>query len=398
MPALRTAGAPDRVIDPAGRRVLHVSRVGFVGGAERVMLTLTAGLGSYGYEPAIACPGGGTLEQAAARKGVAVLPVPFDRMRITRDPRTLLTYPRALLEGGRTLQRIARETRVRLIHVHHPVGALYARRAARSLGVPLVVHLHDGPPASFLYRRLLKQASRDASLVLCVSEAAKSVLDDAGGDLGKAEILPNPVDPSFLMDGVQPARDVVGAGPHVGIFGVIEPRKGHDVFVEAVARLASRYPTATFWIVGPAPFDDKLPFLARIRDLVAHHGLGGRVVFTGHREDVPALMKAMSVVVSASVSHESFGMVLAEAMALGRPVVTTDVGGTTEVVTDGKTGRVVPIRDPKSLAAAIASILDAETRDLGAAGAADVRARFAPAILLRQVAGLYDRVLSDHAA
>lgn len=396
MSAARSFSPPLRP-DPARREtvtVLHVSRVGFVGGAERVMLTLTAGLGRHGFEPVIACPVGGTLEKAAEAGAVAVDGVPLDRMRFSLDPRVLAAYPRAWRAGSASLMRVARERGARLIHVHHPVGSLYASEAARRLKVPLILHLHDGPPASLPYRMLLRRAARDAALVLCVSRAARSVLETAGGDLAKSRVVPNAVDPVFLQGQVSPASDVTGPGPHIGIFGVVEPRKGQDVFVEAAARLADRYPQARFWIVGATPYDDKAAFVRRVEAAIAAKGLTGRVLLTGHRDDVPALIRAMSVVVSASVSHESFGMVLAEALALGTPVVTTAVGGTTEVVTDGATGRVVPVRDPVALASGIAAVLDGDTAEMARAGAADVRARFAPDVFQAEVTRLYREVLT----
>ena len=357
------------------------------------MLTLADGIERHGFEAVIACPGGGTLEQAAQAKGIAVAPVPLDRMRLTLNPAALAQYLRAWSEGSATLERIAVEQGIELIHTHHPVGALYARRAARRLGIPLVLHVHDGPPASLPYRNLLRRAAGDASLVVCVSEAARSVLAASRGDLGKARIVANPVDPIFLEGEVRPSAEVAGPGPNIGIFGVVEPRKGQDVFVEAAALLAGSHPEARFWIVGGAPHDDKRDFLRRVEALVEARGLGTRVTVTGHRDDVPALMKAMDVVVSASVSHESFGMVLAEAMALGRPVVTTAVGGTVEVVTDGVTGRVVPIRDPGALAAAIETSLNGATGGTAEAARAEARARFAPAVLQERVVALYEGAL-----
>lgn len=384
---------PSAALGRTSGRVLHVSRVGFVGGAEQVMLTLAVGLPALGYEPAIAAPAGGTLDRQAREAGVPLHPMPFDRLRITRDPRVLARYPLAWFRGGECLLRACVANGTDVLHAHHPVGALYAGRAVRVLGLPLILHLHDGPPMSAAYRILLRQASRTAERIVCVSRAVHTLLADAGGDVSKAEIVANAVDERFFEPRTEPALDVVGPGPHIGLFGVIEPRKGQDHLLRAVALLTNSYPTAHVWIVGPLEHIDKAPFKRAVESLAATPALRGRVTFTGRRDDVPALMRAMDVVVSASVSHESFGMVLAEAMALGRPVVTSDVGGTAEVVTDGKTGRVVPPADPAALASAIAQTLERDRSAMAAAAAADARARFSPAIFWQRIADIYDQVL-----
>ena len=126
------------------------------------------------------------------------------------------------------------------------------------------------------------------------------------------------------------------------MFGVIEPRKGQQVFLEAAKLLAARFPTARFWVVGPEALADKAGYARRLRAVAETPALAGRVTFTGHRSDVAAWMRAMDVVTLPSIAHESLGMVLVEAIALGRPTVASRIGGTPEVITDGENGWLVP--------------------------------------------------------
>lgn len=380
------------------RRVLIVNRVGHLGGVERVILNLASGLPRHGWEPILACPDGGELAEAARAQGLRVAPTPFDRMRITADPRVLLRYPLAWRQGAAAVERICRDEQVSLIHTHHPVGSLYARRAARSLGLPILLHVHESLPARPLYALALRQAARDYSRYIAVSGAGTALLASIGADLDRGSIIPNGIE-ARLLDGPPPApaAEVTGPGPHIGVFGVIEPRKGQDVFLRAAELLARDHPQAQFWIVGPLALKDKAGFQAQIRAMAEKPVLRGRVHFTGFRADVGAWMQAMDVVVQASVKHESLSMVLLEAMALGRPIVATRVGGTEEGIRDGRTGLVVAPGDAPALAAAIARAAGPEGEELGAAAARSARETFAPEVFCRKVAEVYDQIVATHA-
>jgi glycosyltransferase involved in cell wall biosynthesis len=386
---------------PARRRCLMLSRVGFLGGVERVALTLAADLKEQAWETVLACPDGGALAEAARARRIALAPIPFDRMRITADPRVLARYPRAWLEGSRAVERRCREHAVDLIHAHHPVTALYARRATRRLGIPMVLHVHETLPARPLYAAAMRLAVRGAAMVLCVSGAALRLALATGADPARTRVVHNGVDPRFLErrepDPAPGALRAAGPGPHVGVFGVLEPRKAQHVFLEAAAMLADRFPTARFWLIGPAALRDKQSYVERLRRMAEAPPLRGRVALVGFQADVAPWLAGMDVVVQTSVAYESFGMALAEALALGRPVVATQVGGMPEVVREGETGLIVPPGDAAALAAALRRLLEApETRRaFGVRGAADARRRFAPAVFCRAVADAYDAVLAS---
>lgn len=190
-----------------------------------------------------------------------------------------------------------------------------------------------------------------------------------------------------------PAREVTdqGSGPHVAVFGVIEPRKGQDVFIKAASGLADLYPNARFWIVGGLSLEDKAGFHNQLIQLVEQKGLTGRVRFVGHRADVASWMRAMDVVVLPSVAHESFGMVLAEAQILGRPVVASRIGGTHEVVQDGSTGFLVNPNDEGALASAIERSFRLGPEKLKKIAAIALE-RFSPDSFRTKIASVYDRL------
>jgi glycosyltransferase involved in cell wall biosynthesis len=381
-------GKQDRK-DSRKRRVLHVNRVGFVGGTERVILTIGSGLKNSKFEFVLACPEGDLASQARLRN-IEVRPAPFSRMRITANPITIAGYPFAWRRAAISIDKICQENAIDIIHAHHPVSGLYCLPAVRSLGLPLVLHVHDGPPVKPLYALALRRVARRAKKIICVSSAAKRTLEISGWHGGQVKVIHNGVDPLFLGPAPLPAADVVGPGPHVAVFGVIEPRKGQDVFLQAAKELASDWPNAHFWIIGARNFRDKANYGAQLDTMCASGPLAGRVTFTGFRSDIASLMQAMDVVTLTSVSHETFGMTLVEAMALGRPVVTSGIGATAEIVADGDTGLVVPIKDSKALARAIARALGPMGRQLGIRAAVEVRARFSPAAFCDELAAVYD--------
>jgi glycosyltransferase involved in cell wall biosynthesis len=384
------------------RRVLLINRVAFLGGVERVLLTLATGLRECCWEPLLACPDQGALAEAALEAGVGLIPCPFDRMRITANPLILVRYPAAWLRGARAIKQYCRENAVNLIHAHHPVTALYAIPALRELGIPLVLHVHETLPARPLYQAALRIAIRYAAIVLCVSGAARHLAISMGADATRAHVVFNGIDPQFFnatATTVKPALvESAGPGPHVGVFAVLEPRKAQHIFLEAAAALVGKVPEARFWLVGPAALADKMSYADRLKQMIEASPLRGRAFLVGFQPDARAWLSAMDVIVQPSVALESFGMALAEAQALGRPVIASRIGGMPEVVSEGVTGLVVPPGNATALAAAMLTLLeDPERRAaFGNRGMAKARHRFAPDAFRRAVAEFYDLAIESN--
>lgn len=379
---------------PARPVVLHVNRVGFLGGAERVILTLASSLGGRA-RVILACPGGGDLESAALARGIEVAPVEVDRMRGTRNPLEFARYSLRWRVAAAQLRRVCAAHGVDIIHTHHPVGVLYARAAARALGIPIVFHLHDYAPGKRIYALALKVAARSANRIICVSEANRRfLLGTVDVDPDQVDVIHNGIDPLFLdrIGGAAPAPLGEG-GPHIATFGALEPRKGHDVFLKAAARVIATHPGARFWIVGGAALADKSWYVDQLHALAKVPELRGAVQFTGFRSDVAELMKAMDVLALPSVEMESFSMVLVEALTLGCRTVGSDVGGTAEAITPERTGLVVPPGDPAALAQAINRMLGPDGALFAAAAAKEARARFAPGLFADRISDVYAKAL-----
>ena len=174
-------------------RVLHLGRVGFIGGAERILLTIACAGRSYGVETFLACPTG-QLAEEAQRSGLPVAIVAFSRMQITANPLQYFTYAANRASSARKLVSLCRELAIDVLHVHHPVTALYCERAAAQLGIPIVLHLHEGLPGRILYKLALRRAARFTKKIVCVSSAGLELLRAAGGNQSKAVVVLNGID------------------------------------------------------------------------------------------------------------------------------------------------------------------------------------------------------------
>jgi glycosyltransferase involved in cell wall biosynthesis len=182
--------------------------------------------------------------------------------------------------------------------------------------------------------------------------------------------------------------------PCFGIFGTLLEWKGHHVFLEAARRVMDEVPNARAFVIGEAPERGRA-YREELDRLVDRLGIGDRVTFAGFREDVPELMQLLRVVVHASVTPEPFGRVIAEAMAMAKPVVATSAGGPLEIVEDGATGYLVGADEPEGMARAIIRLLtDTPRADrFGRRGHETVVARFSAEAHARMVEQVYAEVL-----
>jgi glycosyltransferase involved in cell wall biosynthesis len=147
----------------------------------------------------------------------------------------------------------------------------------------------------------------------------------------------------------------------VGLVGAIDPRKRQDLFLSIARTIKNEYPGVKFLIIGDiyGSHPGEVEYKKRILKMVEDLGLNEDVIFTGYRNDVYLFLKLMDICVLTS-KEEGLGMVIIEAMASGKPVVATGVGGIQELVEDGKTGFLVYSDEPRDYAKRITGLLDDE--------------------------------------
>jgi glycosyltransferase involved in cell wall biosynthesis len=360
------------------------------GGSERQLYELARGLSGGPCEPLVYClsetvePFGGALRS----QGIPVRVVPRRR--------------RFELRRVRALAKLLREDRIDVINSFSQHVNLYAYLAARrARGVPLVTSNRSTEPRrgrrveqcvdAFVFRRS-RWVVVNSSAGSEFTQSMYAVRPD------RIVVIPNGVDPKRFDPVGDPGalRAELGippSAPVAGVVGRLSPEKRVDLFLRAAAQVLSRVPESRFLVVGGGePRGD-------LKALASSLGLGARAIFTGARSDVAALLAAMDLLVLAS-DFEGLPNSVMEAMAAGRPVVATDLGGCRELVSPGETGFLVPTGSAHALGEKMAAILELPDRGraMGRAGLERIRIRFGVDLMARRFEELYLRCVRESAA
>lgn len=383
-----TAGRPP----PNDLHVLVVSTSPSVWGAERSILALAPLLGARGIALTLASPPGQLAEAWSALGLPRTHFAPPGRagLRTADDGRPgVSAVAREVAATGRNARRLARLARdVDIIHSNSLWAHLDCAVAGRIARRPVVLELHDLVRPG-LGRRVQRAAVRLASSTLAISEAVAGTV----GPARRLRVVPQAVDTERFHPGPPDAswRARLSSRPEepiVGIVGRVDPEKGIGTLVRAMAMLNGPAGRSHLAVVGaPARADGS--YEAQLREEAATL-LGERSRFVGPVDEVPAVLRALDVLVNASPS-EPFGLSVLEAQACGVPVIGTDAGGIPEFVIDGKTGLLVSPNRPDALAAVLRRMLEAPElrRDLAAAARGEVVAHHTLAVRAEVVAGVY---------
>ncbi|MCW6511339.1 glycosyltransferase family 4 protein [Lichenifustis flavocetrariae] len=320
---------------------------------------------------------------------VPVIKVPFARLPLPKSDF------RVLLE----LIHILRAGRFDVVHTHMSKAVLIGALAARLARVPLVVNTAHNlgflalPNPLFrglfwVYDRVLFAVACD--LIVTVSQQVRDAVVRAGIAPGRKVIaIPNGIDPQ-RFDVPPELRLTVRSelAPDDDLLIVTVARlvwfKGLDMLLDAAPAVLAHHPRTKIVIVGDGPLRAELS--ARCAKL----GIERQVVFTGERRDIPALLAAADIFVLPSVS-EGMPISILEAMAAGKAVVATRVGGVPDLVLDGDTGCLVESRDAGGLAAALIRLADNPAlRDrMGCQGAARLSRMFSADAMVERTLALY---------
>lgn len=283
------------------------------------------------------------------------------------------------------LLRLVRRHRIDLLHAHGQDASILAAAATLLRPMLLVVtrHVLDEPAATLRERgraHLTTVALRRADAVVAVSGAVADTLVASGSARReRIRVIPNGIDLCRFDTGsldrsradARRSLSVDERTPVVLVPAVLREGKGHDHLLRALPDLREAVPGVQVLFAGDGEREEEL------RRQVVDRGLQGSVRFLGFRGDIPELMAAADVVALPSLA-EALPTVLLEAAAAGRPVVATRVGGTPEVVEDGRTGVLVPPNDASALCRALVDVLlDPErARTYGRAARSLASARF----------------------
>jgi len=377
----------------APRRVLFLNSSAGRYGADRQLALMASKLDPDRYRALVVLAMDGELREDLEAAGVEVLVRPLSVLRrAAMTPAGLARVGAELAKDAAALARLIRKRGISVVHTNTSV-TLGGAPAARLGRIPHVWHVRE-IYADFertwpAYRRLLLTA--DA--LPCESEATRAQFDGAA----QAVVLNGCL--SFLPEraerGAARAALDLPAGAFVcAVLGRINTWKGQDVLIRALAEDALAG-SETIALVAGDPWPGEERRLDELRALAAGLGVAERVRFVGFRPDVENVLGAADIVTVPSTQPDPLPNTALEGAAAGCCLVAANHGGLPEILTDGRTGRLVTPRDPAALAAAIAELrADPELRErLGAAAAADVRERFAPERLLEGTQALYDDLI-----
>jgi glycosyltransferase involved in cell wall biosynthesis len=365
---------------PARIRVVEVLATGTNGGAQEHLFSLLSRIDRSRYDLSVVALSPGSAIRKLQKTGLPVL--------VIDDPDDAICV-------GALAAHLA-EVRPDVIHNHMYRAELVGTRAAIALGEighrrPFVVStVHSSRVRATEDREQLRRLTPEMGRLIAVSTSIQRKIADEGRDLVPVSLIYNGVDLD-RYDHQEPCctlRDEYGMEPGsqtVGVVARLEPEKGHPTLLDAWPQVLRDVPDAYLLIIGEGSRREVLEQQAY--DL----RIGHRVVFTGRRDDVPAVTAALDVAVLPSY-REAQGLSILEAMALSRPVVASNVGGIPEMIQDGVTGLLIPPADPEALAAAISRLLrDHSYADtIGRAGHDLVHERFCIERMVSAVQEIYD--------
>ncbi|MBI3864311.1 MAG: GT4 family glycosyltransferase PelF [Planctomycetia bacterium] len=356
--------------------VVHVVLALNIGGLEKVVYDLVRFADRDEFATSVLCLGEiGALEPAFQEIGIPV--------------EALGVHKRGILRGIMAVARRLRELRPDVLHTHNPAAHIVGAPAARWAGIPVVVHSRHGMHESHGWSTTLgnRLATRLTHCMVAVSTAAATISrsDDRGPE-NRLAVIRNGVDLNLY-------RQRGKSAPHTSFKAIHAARldnttKDQRTLLRAVRLVVDRKPDFTLDIVGDGSDRTTLEALCDELKLRSH------VQFLGFRHDVHELLPQADLFVLSSVT-EGLPMTLLEAMAAGLPIVSTDVGGISELVRHQETGLLVAPQNPEALACAILELVHDPQRsvDMGRAGRRRVEQEFDIRVVTARYEELYRTLL-----
>ncbi|MER3417636.1 MAG: hypothetical protein C4343_00570 [Chloroflexota bacterium] len=361
-------------------RVVEVLATGTSGGAQEHVYSLVTRIDRHRYDVSVVSLSAGSAVRRLERAGVRVV--------VFEEPDDAVAVGMLAAHFLNSCPDI--------VHNHMYRAEVVGTKAALALerlGMrrPYVVStVHSSRVRSLADREELRRLTPHMDRLVAVSRAIVAKIAEERGDGARVELIYNGVDLS-RYDHQEPCctlREEHGLPADAQLVGVVarlEPEKGHPTLLAAWPEVVRRCPKAYLLVVGEGSQRGALEALA------TKLGIVDRVVFVGRRDDIPAVTAALDVAVLPSY-REAQGLVVLEAMALGRPVIASNVGGIPEMIEDGVSGLLVRPGDPEALAAAIVRLLtDHPFADLLARrGHELVHERFCVELMVRAIESIYD--------
>jgi glycosyltransferase involved in cell wall biosynthesis len=353
------------------RRILYVHGIGGIGGAERDLMAMLGALPRGEWEPHVACPPNTPLADRLSKADLTLHPLALRPWRKWYSP--FLRW-----QDVRNLRAVLVDVTPALIHVNdiwwvpHTISAVSGRRR---LQTRIVAHVRQEIEPEKVRRYRLESIDG----VIAISRMVERALIAGGVARESVRTIYSGLPP---RKGEGPAPDrsatcralgVPGDAVLLGTVAHLFPRKGYDVMLRALPSLIRQVPSVHYLIIGTG----ERAYEQQLKALASQLGIAERVHFVGFQDDVTSLLSVLSLYVHPA-RMEGFGIAVVEALAAGKAVVATRVGGVPEVIEDGETGLLVDSDRPEELTEAIVSLLrdDARRKAMGERGIQVTRERF----------------------
>jgi glycosyltransferase involved in cell wall biosynthesis len=401
-------------------KIVFLNPSGELGGAETALLEMIAAVREVrpGWAMALVSSARGPLIARATQAGIQALPFAFPpslaRLGEWGRGQSLIGRARLAAEMSAAalptltyvshLRRYLAELAPDIVHTNglkmHLLGARARPEAAR-----LIWHMHDYPDSKRMTAALLSMHASRCTAVIANSDSVANRTRRFLGPAVPVHTVHNAVDlERFQPEGQRVDLDALAnlpplpsGGIRIGLIATFARWKGHDVFLEALAKLQTTESVRGYVVGGPIYATSASQYtLPELRRFAAARGLRDAVGFTGPVDDIPAVMRSLDIVVHASIEPEPFGLVIAEAMACGRPLVVSRAGGAVEVAEAGALFHTPG--NSRELAARLAQLVNdpALRAHLGSAGRDAAERLFGHQRLRDTLIPLYEAVARVH--
>jgi glycosyltransferase involved in cell wall biosynthesis len=367
-----------------GIRILYIHGGTIIGGAERELLTWLESLDRKRFRPYMVCPIDGPLTTELDNLKIPYLSFSLPEWRKFFH---VFCRPFAIFR----LIRAIRRWNIDVLHVNDywwaPLGVL----AGRLTGRPCLIHVRT----EIEPRKISQYWLNKGNLIIPVSESIGTVIKKAGVFHENIQVLlsgiakKNEKSSSPSTETLATLKKIKGQ-PVIGTVAHLFPRKGLEYLIEAMAHLKKVFPRIFLVIVGTGDFQ----YERRLRKQVEHLGLTENVLFAGFQDYPELFISEFDIFVLPSIS-EGFGIVLLEAMALGKPIVASNIGGIPEIVQHEKTGLLVPSANVEDLCQGLLTLLnDPKKRAvMGDEAKKRIEEQFSLQSMMERLYGLYSEVL-----
>lgn len=315
-----------------------------IGGAERVSQMLMAGLDKKLFSCCLVCPESGEMSNWAAQNGIAFSQLPMKQPGLSNAIATI----KQILKWRKWLS----VNNIDIVHTADPYCTRAIMMAAKLNGVKVLSHFHF-PFAQNHLLWLFKRFPKPDVCAFCSEDLMSEVGEHLKAIAPQSRLISihNGVDVARFSPTLSEAGNVT----YIGIVANLQERKGHNEFIEMAAILNKDYDNLHFDIIGGDILEE--PREAKLKNLSAELGVDKHMTFHGQVPDVLSRLDKLNIVVCAS-HQEAFPIAILEAMAMQKPIVSTDVNGIPEAIVDGESGILVKPHSAVQLALAVSQLID----------------------------------------